>query len=240
MGSGNESNTWTVSLFADIGTNELFVTRITIGLPEVLDATLYDNRDKIKEAIIGGVCMDCLLPAFISLRELRKTAADNQIPTLTKTKNFNEMCRNLWTAYRDRMTTAAKLMGYDLRFLFKKDSVFDSGCKAFLESNPDVNPELIARIRGNRTTWQPELMKFRNDYLEHKKIKDKDVVGVYSLESAESIFINVWVAIEEILVILLAAKLPPLFCLREIPESERNPHLPARFGFALVRPPTPR
>jgi hypothetical protein len=237
MQTGSEPNTWIVRPFADVGTNEPFVTRITIGLPEVLDATLYEHREEIKEAILG-IGMDCLLPAFTSLRELRKIAADIQIPTLTKTKNFDDMCRYLWTAYKDRMKSAAKLMGYDLGFLFQKDSAFDQGCKAFLKANPDVDPELIARMKRNRATWQPDLRKFRNDYLEHQKIRREDVAPFYSLQRAESIFSNVWVAIEEILVILLAAKLPPSFCLRDIPEAERNPHLPTRFGFALAKPPT--
>lgn len=153
MSSGRPPNTWTIRHFADIGTNEPFVTRITLGLLEVLDGTLYKNKEEIKEAI-AGLSMECLMPAFTSLRELRKIAGNSEIPTLTKIKNFDDMCRYLWTAYKDRMKGAAKLMGYDLGFLFQKDSAFEKGCDAFLKANPEVDPDLIARMKGNRATWR--------------------------------------------------------------------------------------
>jgi hypothetical protein len=49
----------------------------------------------------------------------------------------------------------------------------------------------------------------------------------------------VWLSIEEILAMLLAAGLPPDVGLREIPEAERNPALPVRFGFAWLGQPFP-
>jgi hypothetical protein len=35
----------------------------------------------------------------------------------------------------------------------------------------------------------------------------------------------------------MAAKLPVGVCLREIPEAERIPGMPKRFGFAWINPP---
>jgi len=209
---------------------------MSLGLIEVLDSTLYQNKDEIKDVILR-LFMECLIPAFLSLRELRKIADKEEIPELTKTKNFDDMCKSLWSAYKDRMQSVAKLLGYDIGFLFQRDSLFEQGCDDFLRAHPEVNAELISRMKGNRAKWQPDLLRFRNDYLEHQTIKREDVASLYSLQHAEMFFGNVWVAIEEILVILMAAKLPPMIELREIPESERIPSLPKRFGWALANPP---
>jgi hypothetical protein len=231
-----EPNEWKFKLFSDVGTSEPFVTRITIGLPEILDATFYENRDEISESILG-LCMDCLLPAFLSLRELRKIVGNDEIPIVMKTKYCDDMYKSLWTAYKDRMKSTARLMGYDLGFLFQKDLAFEDGCKEFPKAHPEVSHELIIRMKGNRTTWQPDLARFRNEYLEHQKVKREDVAVFYSLEHAELTFRNVWITIEELLVILLATKLSPKMCLREIPEAERNPQVPKRFGFAWTNSP---
>src|ERR1700693_2607737 len=110
MSSGRPPSTFTVRPFADIGTSELFVTRITLGLPDVVGATVFNNQKEIKDAIVN-LSMDCLMPAFTALRELRKIAADDNIPVLTKIKNFDDMCRYLWTAYKDRMKSVGKLLG---------------------------------------------------------------------------------------------------------------------------------
>jgi hypothetical protein len=71
----NPPSQWKVAHYADIGTEEPFVSRIALGLPEILNATLYSGREEIKEAIIG-IVMDCLMPALMSLRELRAIAVD--------------------------------------------------------------------------------------------------------------------------------------------------------------------
>jgi hypothetical protein len=206
---------------------------MVLGLPEVLDGTLYKNRDEIKEAILS-LTLECLFPAFVSLRELRKVASDNEAPTLTKIKNFDDMCKSLWSAYKDRMSTVVKLMGYDIGFLFQKTSLFQKGCDEFLKAHAEVNSELVAHMERQRLAWQNKLAQFRNDYLEHQTLKRQDVTSFYSLQHAEILFENVWVAIEEMLVILMAANLPQMFRIRDIPESERQPNLPKRFGWALA------
>jgi hypothetical protein len=202
-----------------------------------LDATSYEKKDEIKESIIG-LTIDCLMPAFMSLRELRKIAADDKAPMLTKKKHCEDMYKSLWAAYKDRMKSTARLMGYDLGFLFQKDSLFEDGCKQFGSAHPKIHPELMELMKYNRATWQAELARFRNDYLEHRTIQQQDVLSFYSLERAESTFENVWITIEETLAALLAVNLPVNVCLNEIPEAERNPTMPKRFIFAWVNPPT--
>jgi hypothetical protein len=175
---------------------------------------------------------ECLIPAFVSLRELRAIAGEPKAPLLTKTKHFDDMCKSLWSAYKDRMQSAARLMGYDIGFLFQNKAAFEKGCAAFVDANPHVDKELVERMRFNRATWQPDLKRFRNDYFEHQKISQQEMAPFYSLRRAEELFERVWAAAEEILVLLMAARLPAAACLREIPVNERDPGNPKRFGFA--------
>jgi hypothetical protein len=230
-----EPNKWTVKRFADVGTAEPFVARLSIGLLDILDATQFPNRDEIKESIIE-LTLESIMPAFLSLRELRKIVDDDKVPILTKQKNYEDMYKSLWTAYKDRMKITVNLMGYELGFLFQKDSLFDDGCGQFEKSHPEVSEELIIRMRRNRAEWHLALRRFRNDYLEHKKIKREDVEEFYSLAHAERTFYRVWVAIEETLAILLVTQLSVNFCYTDIPETERDPQLPLRFRLGLVKP----
>jgi hypothetical protein len=231
-----EPNKWIVRPFADVGTNEPFLSRLSIGLTDILNATLYPNRDEIRNSITE-LAVECVLPAFLSLRELRRIAGDAKAPILTKQKHCDDMYKSLWAAYKDRTSSTAKLMGYDIGFLYQKDSSFEQGCAAFPKAHPEVSDGLVPRMKNNRTSWQNSLARFRNDYLEHKTIERSEVEVFYSLDRAEVTFQTVWVAIEEILATLLAARLPSMAALREIPEAERNPQMPLRFGWAWARPP---
>jgi len=225
--------------FADVGTQEPFLARLGPGLIDILNATTYLKRQEITEAIMK-VSTDCIIPAFTSLRELRKIAGDPAAPLLNKIKSFDDLCRYLWTAYKDRMQSAARIMGYDIGFLFQKDAAFEAGCESFLKANPKVRPALVEVMKHNRATWQTDLGRFRNEYLEHQKMTQEEVAGFYSLARAEELFEVVWITIEEILALLMEADLPAGACLREIPESERSPSIPLRFGFGwLQAPPGP-
>jgi hypothetical protein len=130
------------------------------------------------------------------------------------------------------MQSTVKLMGYDIGFLFQKDLAFERGCVEFPKGNPIVDPELIRLMKIYRSGWQPGLVRFRNDYLEHQTIPREAVAEFYSLDHAELMFEKVWIAIEEILAVLMAAKLPAGFTLRELSEDERIQEMPKRFGFA--------
>jgi len=62
-------------------------------LPEVLNATLYPKRKEINSAILA-IVMDCLMPAFMSLRELRTIAGDHNVGVLNKVKRFDDICKS--------------------------------------------------------------------------------------------------------------------------------------------------
>jgi hypothetical protein len=83
------------------------------------------------------------------------------------------------------MQSAARIMGYDIGFLFQKDAAFEAGCESFLKANPNVRPALVEVMKHNRATWQTDLGRFRNEYLEHQKMTQEEVAGFYSDELAK-------------------------------------------------------
>ncbi|MGH9573893.1 MAG: hypothetical protein ACRD40_10225 [Candidatus Acidiferrales bacterium] len=167
------------------------MSRLIIGLAEILCGTKLENKEAIK-GIIGHITMYCLMSAFMSLRDLRKTANDPTIPVLTKMKHFEDMSKSLWAAYKDRTQQAAKLMGYDIGFLFQNDSDFMRCCAGFSKIHPKVNPHMLVRMKFNRINWQNEFARFRNQYLEHQTVTSRQVAAYYSLDRAEMLFANVW------------------------------------------------
>jgi hypothetical protein len=227
--TGNPSAPYTIKLFSDIGTEHPFVSRVLLGLNEVIDATLVSNPDEIKWAL-GDLMVDCLMPAFVSLRELRKSFDDEQVPELTKTKHFNDMYGSLWSAYKDRMQKVIKLLGFKVGFLFQNDKAFEQGCKKFCADHPEVDSNFCEVLKWHRDHWQNELATFRNKFLEHQVLKATDVKKFYSLKIAEQIFDCVWIAIEDVVAFLAGAKLGPSIRLAELPDS-RGTTATKRFGF---------
>ena len=90
-------------------------------------------------------------------------------------------------------------------------------------------------LADERTTWQDKFAFFRNEHLEHRRpLPPEFVATFYTLDQAELAFTNTWEAMEDIAARLLETKLGPPFSLRDIPENERDPALPKRFGFATT------
>jgi len=223
--------------FADVGTKEPFVARTSLGLIDILQAIDLPNKQAISEEIIT-MLSGSLMPAFLSLRELRKCVDKSDVPVVTKAKHFDDFYRHLWAAYKDRMQKVARLMGFDVGFIFKNDSSFEKEAAQFQSDHPKVHHSFAARLAQDRNLWQTSLSRFRNEFLEHQSLQRESVAGFYELEKAEIAFDNVWMAIEDIIVDLAASMLPPFFQIVEIPEQNRDPACPKRFGFAFVNPPT--
>ena len=236
--TGNPNSPFQVSLLSDVGAGEPFVSRLSLGLTEVLDAMFVQSQEEVEKTTkikseLGELVFECLIPAFLSLRELRQFAGNKEVPELTIMKHFNDMYRTLWTAYKDRMQTITKLLGFDIGFLFENDQKFEKGCTKFLADHPEIDPEFRVMLKGDRDTWQNRLSRLRNDLLEHKTLKPEDFPDFYKLKSAELVFDNVWMAIEDIIAILAASKFSKSFRLVQIPDSYNNTAL-KRFGFAFA------
>lgn len=170
---------------------------------------------------LQNLVLECLIPAFLSLRELRQSVG-KEVPILTKLKHFNDMYRTLWTAYKDRMQTIVKMLGFNIGFLFENDQKFEKGCAQFLADNPRIHPEFHDMLKWDKDSWQNRMSKLRNDLLEHKTLKPEDFPEFYTLQSAEVAFDNVWMAIEDILATLASSRFSQQFCLTEIPNTRNH------------------
>ena len=96
------------------------MARIGTGLGKLFNGTTYHPTGKaaIHEALTE-LLIETLLPAFESLRELRAIIADDSVPLVKENKSFDVMYRTIWTVYKDPLQKAARLMGYNIGFLFK-------------------------------------------------------------------------------------------------------------------------
>ncbi len=235
VNSGKPPSQWEVKLFSDIGAGEPFVSRLFMELPELLDAMQVTNAEEVKriqeaKEQLGCLMIDCLMPAFVSLRELRQSYGDEKVPQLTKTKHFNDMYGSLWTAYRDRTERVAKLLGFRIAFLYDNDKKFTNGWTKFASDHPKVDANFCKLLKWHRNSWQNELARFRDKWLEHQVLKPADVEKFYNLKTANAIFDCVWLAIEDIIGFLAGAKLSPSVELAEFPDA-RGPTAMKRFGF---------
>lgn len=217
--------------YANFGTGEVWVSRVMLGLPTVVDATTVPNRDEVKEAI--AVVFEALTAAFNDLRTLRELVSRGDTPATEITAAYSGFYVHLWRAYKDRFQRSVPpALGYDIGFLWGNEATFETGATAFAAAHPEVDAGLIEMMRNDRREWQNDLALFRNEHLEHQRPVDRELlVRFYRPDSAATAFDNVWQAIEDITVQLLVPCLPAGVELVEIPDDERDPVVPRRFGF---------
>lgn len=221
-------------LFSDIGTSEPFVARLSLGLIEILDVTNFENRKEINDAILN-ISFEGLLPAFISLGEIRDfETGSKKFIMVNLNKNYYDLYKYLWVAYKDRMQKATDLLGFNLGFLFQKDENFKKGCKKFLEKHSEIDEGFIGILENERDVWQNKVETIRNRYLEHQKLDSKDVEKYFTLENAELMFNNCWQAIEDILVFLMRTDFPTRIDIAVIPEEKRDRGCPKKYSLCFT------
>jgi hypothetical protein len=227
-----------VEKYADFGTGEPWVARIMMGLPRLVNAVpAFASRREAVQATLGEV-YEALAMAFNDLREIRRLAEDENAPALDRIKAYENLYGHLWQAYKDRFQKLMGALGYDVGFLFQKDAAFETGAGKFLEQHPEL-ADLVEMMRRDRADFQKRLAEYRNDYLEHRKDFDPELVEVlHRPDVAQVMFDNVWQGIEDNIRLLVDSLLPPQFHVAEIPEADRDPAAPERFQFAVVTLPT--
>lgn len=68
-------NRFVVQKYANVGTKEPF-TAAFLGLTDLVDAASFDPAKKVEiKNIIMEIYMDCMLPAFLSLRKIQQPDA---------------------------------------------------------------------------------------------------------------------------------------------------------------------
>lgn len=223
-----------VEHYANFGTGEPWVSRLMIGVRELVFAVpaFGRTRDDFMEEFAQG--FESLGMAFEEVRDLQRRSAAGA-PALDLNRSYANLYGLLWQAYKDRFQKAMKALGVDIGFLFQNNAKFEKGAAALVEGNPKLT-DLVDLMRNDRAEFQQALAAYRNDYLEHRAAQIDPRLGAFHrLDSAETTFRNVWQAIEDYVAITVKAHLPPSLLLDEIPESERDPARQVRFRFVLAR-----
>jgi hypothetical protein len=164
---------------------EEFVELFSDEFMELIDSSGLQGaaRDELKEAILA-ILTDGLLPAYERLKEIRVGAP---------AKVYDDFSRDLWHAYRDLMPRAALLLGFDLEFLFQKESTFKKGVVAFDMDHPAlIAPNLGGFFRRQRMGWQSNLARFRNQFLEKVEENPAKFAAFYEPQNAEMLFSLTW------------------------------------------------
>ncbi len=217
-----------VQKYASVGTEEPF-TAAFLGLTDLVNATLLEPTKRIEiKNIIMEIYMDCMLPAFLSLRKIHKPDAGAGIAD--NFKNYDDLYRYLVRALKDRTQAAAKAIGYDIGFLFQQDKAFEKGCQEFVQKYPEL-PTFGDWLKNVRVSTE-KLAAIRNNFLEHQNHPRTEFMDYYKPDVAQVLFDSAWQEAEAILAVFISKRFPPFVKLRIIPEQERDPNLPKKFGFS--------
>lgn len=84
------------------------------------------------------ILMDGLVPAFMELRAIRAPETA-KLPLAERFQPYEDFARKLWKAYKDLTQRAAEAMGFDIGFLYQKDTKFDEGLSKFRSDWPALH-----------------------------------------------------------------------------------------------------
>ena len=222
--------TFTAQKYANVGTQEPF-TAAFLGLTDLLNAARFDaaKHTEIKN-IIMEIYMDCLLPGFLSLRKIHQPDADAGLAD--DFKNYDDLYRYLVRALKDRTQAAAKAIGYEIGFLFQQDAAFEKGCQEFGQKYPEL-PKFGEWVKNVRISTE-KLIAIRNNFLEHQSYPRGEFMDYYKPDVAQALFDCAWQEAEGMLAVFISQRFPPNIKLRIIPEKDRDPSLPKKFGISVA------
>lgn len=202
----NKSEKAENKLLSNIDTSEPFVAQMW-ELLDILRLTKYSNKTEINDAIFS-ILIECLLPAHISLINIKNHISNPALPEIDKQKDYFDLHNHLWAAYKDRMLQVFENSKFNIGFLFQKDKFFEQGLEKLKEDFPTVTDDFLDWLTENRNTWQKDMAMIRNDYIQHKKIESKVVEKFFTPENSEIIFDNIWKSIANIILLFLSLELP--------------------------------
>ena len=214
---------------ADYGSEQLWVARVAIGVPKIARSALDPKTGDTFADTFGPLYLE-LNYAFLAYRSLQ-----GKLLKYERDKEYSNLYEHLWTAYKDRLPKVVKVLGFDIGFLFKKDTQFEAESLAYFASH-NLPSDLRRMMKQDRRLWQQGLADFRNLYRQHQTVGPEIEKVWFTPRCAEVIFDSVWQAIEDIIVKLLDAKLQAEshgLMIWEIPEEDREPSCPERFRLGL-------
>jgi len=233
---GKEPNQWQVVHFANVGTSEEFIETFSGEFLELVDASHIHGaeRDAVKNAIMT-VLTEGLMPAFEHLRQIRASVTTS-LPELNRRQLYEDFARVLWHAYKDLFPKAARLLGFEIGFLFTEDADFEKGLAKFMSKAPALIVDVPGVLRRQRTNWQQGLRGFRNDFLEHRKKDPAEFAAYYQPKTAEMLFDHAWRTMAELFPAFIEARFSPGWSIMEILKEERDPKRPRRWRHFQCEP----
>ncbi len=214
--------------WTDFGTEEEWVARVAFGLAELLRQLHQTEEERFRSGEALQEMDNELSAAFMAVCNVRELDGREDIAFMELRKEYDAIYDHLARAYKDRMSTLAATLDYDIGFLFQKDQNFESGASLFLSAQPRIQSDFIDMLREDRRIWATGLQKFRNEVLQHRA-EGAQTAPYFNVGFAEATFRNVWQAIEDTVVWLIEPLLPPIFGIYEIAPENRDPKCPRRY-----------
>lgn len=191
--------------FANIGMKNPFVSRI-IELTTLKNGVCSSNKQVVQNKIISCL-FEGLFPAYESLQDFIELDKQQDAPIMSKHKRANDVISYLYIAFKDRLQAATEALGYDIGFLFQKDEPFQRGAIEFLTLHPRINKEFLNFLKDIRISWWFHLKEIRDVTQVHSKGKEaqriKKAKDRLTKENLQNLFDNCWLAIEDILAVLI-------------------------------------
>ena len=234
MTKKGEPNTWVVKKMANVGGSEPFVSQL-LEVHDIVGATLIlgDQRLRVIDSL-GAIHLDGLIPAFLELRKIRESV-NQELPEIDRLQLYEDFARKIWKSYKELMQNAAKEIGFDVGFIFQKETAFEEGLNKFRNENPSVSSNLEEYLRINRKLWQNDLADFRNSILEHASEDRSKYEKFYRPDFAEKLFAAVWKKIIQILAMLLGLRLPEGIYVTERDPADPTSKSKKRFAWEIER-----
>jgi len=192
-------------------------------------------REEEAAGLIFALAED-LGQAFIELRRIRQPD-DTMATELAQSKAYRDMYGHLWAAYKTRFQKLMGVLGYNIGFIFDRDSKFETIATAFLAQHPSIDPSLIDRLRTDRAGWHKALADYRNDGEHNITAPLFNGHPMHDQRSAEVIFSNVWHGIEDIFIACMVEEFGKQLTVFEIPKADRDPHCPRKYVVGISHDP---
>ena len=253
-----------VQKMADEGSSSPFMARLYLGILKLRDVVFPDHA---KQNIFDKpyhLVMETILNTRGTSQKIIQLVADHfnqlangevgQVSGLTiqikkpidkeLRKEVESFLNSAVRALKQGMQEVTKPLGYDIGFLFGKQSSFEDG----ITKQEKDDPYLAAYLREARQ-WSGRLIKSRNA-IEHEgwilpKISYTEVSGVIRADEPEisgqkvSDFVKfitdrLICFVEEVTAHCLKVRMPAGFSVTEIPLSQRESEMPLRFHVTLT------
>lgn len=247
------------------GTSSLFVARLVAGLMEARDWAIEDDGSRRVFDDILDVLLSSLRDARHSASEIQRIWGAHReavargliVQTRGNRLHISESIdrvinRELGAfllactrALKNALQKMSTHLGVEIGFIFQSQREFALGLENLRAKDPD-----LAKYLELARSWTAPLIKARND-LEHKVAPELRVTydvrarPVSALEPVfegssvtsyvEAVLEQVLVLVEEVVIHLLAAKLPPGMSIAETPKQARNLDYPRRFVLTVSK-----